>query len=83
MRLLYPISEKQDPATEALLRGAVETACHELVEVRKIDSLKLSLIVETIATAILERFKAGERDENSLAEYAIWRALETMQRKVH
>ena len=43
MRLLYPISEEQDPATEALLRGAVETACHELVEIRKIELGKAQL----------------------------------------
>ncbi len=83
MSVLFPVPEQQDPATEALLRGAVETTCYSLVRNHNVETLKLNLLIETISAAILERFRAGERDEELMARHAISCALERMRRRVN
>ncbi len=68
----------QDQATYALLRRAVKSTCYDLIQDHRIDPVQLGSLVETIANAILERFKAGERNEELLVSYAISRAVESM-----
>jgi hypothetical protein len=67
---------------EVVLRSAVEKTCNELIQVHKIDGVKLALLVDTIAYSILEKFKEGQRDASSLSAHATRQALESLRLKV-
>jgi hypothetical protein len=67
---------------EVVLKSAVERTCTELVQVHKIDGVKLALLIDTIAYAILEKFREGQRDASSLSAHATRQALKSIRAKL-
>jgi hypothetical protein len=75
MTVTFERQSTQQLDQEILLKRAVEITCDELIQVYQIDGLKSALLVDIIAYAILEKFKAGERDASLLSTHAVRRAL--------
>jgi hypothetical protein len=71
------------PSEEDILISAVEMTCAALIEVYKIDDVKLALLVDVIARAILEKFRNGERNGLLLARHATLMALQSLGTKHH
>lgn len=67
---------------EVVLKCAVEKTCNELIQVYQIDGVKLALLVDTIAYAILEKFREGQRDASLLSAHATRQALKSLRSKL-
>lgn len=78
--LSKPSIQHTDP--EVVLKSAVEKTCSELIEVYQIDGVKLALLVDTIAHAILEKFREGQRDASLLSAHATRQALKSLGLKL-
>jgi hypothetical protein len=66
---------------ENVLKSAVDMTCAALVEVYKVDDVKLALLVDIIARVILEKFRDGERNGFQLARHATLMALKSLDTK--
>jgi hypothetical protein len=71
------------PSEEDDLKSAVEMTCSALIEIYKIDDVKLALLVDIIARAILEKFQHGERNALLLARHATLMSLKSLDIKHH
>jgi hypothetical protein len=78
--LSKPSIQHTDP--EVVLKSAVEKTCSELIQVYQIDGVKLALLVDTIARAILEKFREGQRDASLLSAHATRQALKSLGLKL-
>jgi len=78
--LSKPSVEHSDP--EMVLKSAVERTCNDLIQIYQIDGVKLALLVDTIAYAILEKFKEGQRDAALLSTHATRQALKSLGLKL-
>jgi hypothetical protein len=78
------LSKPSVPPTnpEVVLKRAVEKTCNDLVQVYQIDGMKLALLVDTIAYAIIEKFKEGQRDAAVLSAHATQQALKSIKVKL-
>jgi len=81
MKTVFPKPFNEDEQSQAVLKSAVQIVCDELVDVHRIEGVKLALLIDVIARAILEKFKCGQRDASLLARYATAEALGHLGRK--
>lgn len=63
---------------ENILRRAVDMTCAALVDVYKVDDVKLTLLTDIIARALIEKFRTGERNASLLARYATLMASKSL-----
>jgi hypothetical protein len=78
MTVFIPKHSSQYPNSEVVLKRAVQRTCSELIQVYQVDGVKLALLVDTIAYAILEKFKEGQRDASLLSAHATRQALKAL-----
>lgn len=71
-----------DDVETIVLKGAIQQACAELIEVHGIEGEELASLFEVIAQAILEDFRRGCRDTSVLGQYAAVKALAHLGRQL-
>lgn len=75
MCLLFATREDLDIPSRDLLSQAYERACDELQGVYSYRPEQLGEAVDTMVTALMDLFHAGQRDEQRLSRYAVSRVL--------
>ncbi len=72
-----------DEASKGLFNDAYETACDELIVNYYVSVVVLQRMAPAMKQAIIDFYRAGQRDERKLAKYAVARALESVRIKRH
>ncbi len=80
MKTVFTIPIPADNVHDAVLKGAVEMACNELVQVHGVDAADLESLVGVLARTIIETFKEGQRDASLMAQCATLQALKQLGR---
>lgn len=80
--LVSSIPVNQD-CDDDVLRGAVRLACDELIEADRLNSATISAVLDILALAILQKFIAGERSCDLIAEYAVAEVRKKFRPKLH
>jgi hypothetical protein len=75
MCLVFAACEELDAPSKDLLSRAYEAACDELQSDHHLSPHDLGNLVEVMTVALLDLYRAGQRDERQLARYAVSRAL--------
>ena len=81
MCLVFAVSEDLDGPSRDLLSRAYEAACDELQFDHQLSPEALGKLVEVMTTALLDLYRAGQREERQLARYAVSRALVVRREK--
>jgi len=75
MCLVFASSKELDFPSRELLSRAYEAACDQLECHHSLGPATLGHLVDPMTTALLDLYRAGERDEEQLTHYAVSRAL--------
>jgi hypothetical protein len=82
--LLFRDSEDLDRATLDSLTKAYEAACDELASEHYFSSSELAGLIDEMATAIRDLYRAGQRGQTKLTHHAVTCALRSIeQRNTH
>jgi hypothetical protein len=71
MSLLFPDSENLDSATLVSLTKAYESACVELAADYYFTSSQLAGLIDEMAIAIRDLYRAGQRGQTKLTHHAV------------
>ena len=81
MSLLFPDSKYLDRATLVSLTKAHEAACVELAAEHYFTSSQLAELIDEMATAIRDLYRAGQRGQTKLAQHAVACAILSNQKR--
>ena len=70
-----------DRATQALLIKAYKSACDELIADYYLGASQIGGLTDVMVAALMDFYRAGQRSEARLSEYAVSRALSEHDRR--
>lgn len=75
MSLLIPCAPDLNDKDQALIASAYERACDQLVEQHGYSSEDLAAVIEPMVDTLIRCYRAGEKNEEGLARYAVAYAI--------